>query len=227
MREGTSRVADVAGTDGLNERAEELIEHLRSVQRPRIFVISGPSGVGKDSVIQEMRNSLPDLHYAVTATTRSRRPGEIDGVHYFFVPEEEFKEQVEQGEFLEHAVVYGNFYGVPKQRVRSALDEGRSIVIKVDVQGAKTIREMIPQSVLIFLSPPNMSELLKRMLGRKSDDLDIVARRLNTATHELTAAADFDYVVFNESDRIQDAVESIATIIEAEGHKIHQPEITL
>lgn len=183
--------------------------------------------MGKDSVIQEMRNTLPELHYAVTATTRSRRPGEIDGVHYFFVPEDEFKDQVEQGEFLEHAVVYGNLYGVPKLRVRSALDEGRSIVIKVDVQGAKTIRELIPQSILIFLSPPNMSELLKRMLGRKSDDLDIVARRLNTATHELTAAADFDYVVFNESDRIQDAVESIATIIHAEGYRIHQPEITL
>lgn len=220
-------MADVAGTEGLNERAEELIEHLRSVRRPRIFVISGPSGVGKDSVIQEMRIALPDLHYAVTATTRSRRPGEIDGVHYYFLPEADFKEQVEVGEFLEHAVVYGNLYGVPKQRVRSALDEGRSVVIKVDVQGAKTIRELIPQAILIFLAPPNMSELLKRMIGRKSDDLDIVARRLNTATHELTAAADFDYVVFNESDQIQDAVGSIATIIKAEQYRIHQPEITL
>ena len=179
-----------------------------------MFVISGPSGVGKDSVIQEMRNHLPDMHFAVTATTRPRRPGEIDGVHYYFLSEEDFMEQVEQDEFLEHAVVYGNYYGVPKKRVRSALEAGRSVVIKVDVQGAKTIRELVPQAILIFLAPPNMSELLKRMIGRKSDDLDIVARRLNTATHELTAASDFDFVVFNESDRIQDAVESLDRLVQ-------------
>lgn len=218
---------DEYSPEGLNERADELIDHLRTVRRPRIFVISGPSGVGKDSVIEQMRQTLPDLHYAVTATTRPRRPGEIDGVHYYFLAEEEFKSQVAAGEFLEHANVYGNLYGVPKQRVRSAINSGRSVVIKVDVQGARSIREMVPGAVLIFLAPPDMAELLQRMRTRKSDDFEVLMRRLTTATHELTAAWDFDYAVFNESDRLHDTVDSIATIISAEQYRIQQPEITL
>src|SRR5690606_36373826 len=116
--------------------------------RPRVVVVSGPSGVGEDAVIQAMRIRLPDFHYAVTATTRVRRPGEIDGVHYHFMEQDEFERLVEEGEFLEHAVVYGNLYGVPRQRVRSALRSGQSVIIKVDVQGARTIREIIPQAIL-------------------------------------------------------------------------------
>lgn len=219
-------MADIAG-DSLNERADELIDELRSAGRPRLFVISGPSGVGKDSVIQEMRVRLPDFHYAVTATTRARRPGEIDGVHYHFMAQDEFKRLVEQHEFLEHAVVYGNLYGVPKHRVRSALAAGQSVIIKVDVQGARTIREMIPESKLIFLAPPSMAELLHRLRDRKSDDFDIVIRRLNTATHELTAAWEFDYCVFNEENRLAQTVDRIATIIEAERFRVGQQEITL
>lgn len=211
----------------LNERADEIIEDLRSLRRPRVFVISGPSGVGKDAVIQEMRVQLPDFHYAVTATTRQRRPGEIDGVHYHFMEADDFKRLVEEGEFLEHATVYGNLYGVPKQRVRSALASGRSVVIKVDVQGARTIREIIPQAVLIFLVPPSMSELLHRLRDRKSDDFDVVIQRLNTATQELTAASEFDYLVFNETDRLADTVESIATIVNGEEYRIDQREVTL
>lgn len=219
-------MTDLPG-EGLNERANELIDALRSIRRPRMFVISGPSGVGKDSVIQEMRRIMPDFHYAVTATTRQRRPGEIDGVHYYFLSKEEFVEQVEQGEFLEHATVYGNLYGVPKQRLRSAIAAGRDVVVKVDVQGARTIRDIVPQSVLIFVAPPSMAELLQRLRGRKSDDFEVVIRRLNTATHELSAAEEFDYVIFNESDRIEQTVRSIQTIIEAEHHRVHQAEITL
>lgn len=211
----------------LNDRADEIIEDLRSMRRPRVFVISGPSGVGKDAVIQEMRRQLPDFHYAVTATTRDRRPGEIDGVHYHFMRNDEFEGLVAEGEFLEHAVVYGNLYGVPKQRVRSALSSGQSVVIKVDVQGARTIREIIPQAILIFIAPPSMSELLHRLRDRKSDDFDVVIRRLNTAMHELTVAREFDYLVFNETDRLNETVESIATIIQGEDFRISQKEITL
>jgi guanylate kinase len=163
----------------------------------------------------------------VTATTRSRRPGEIDGVHYHFMDREDFERLVEEGEFLEHAVVYGNLYGVPKQRVRSALESGQSVVIKVDVQGAKTIREIIPEAVLVFLAPPSMSELLHRLRDRKSDDFDVVMRRLNTATHELTSAWDFDYLVINETNRLADTVDAIATIVSGETFRINQREITL
>lgn len=211
----------------LNERADEIIEDLRSLRRPRVIVISGPSGVGKDAVIQAMRTHLPDFHYAVTATTRERRPGEIDGVHYHFMESNDFEQLVEDGEFLEHAVVYGNLYGVPKQRVRSALSSGQSVIIKVDVQGAKTIREIIPQAILIFIAPPSMSELLHRLRDRKSDDFDVVIRRLNTATQELTVAREFDYLVFNETDRLTATVEAIATIIHGEEFRIQQQEITL
>ncbi|CAN5761374.1 guanylate kinase [soil metagenome] len=211
----------------LNERADELIEDLHSLRRPRVVVISGPSGVGKDAVIQEMRARLPELHYAVTATTRERRPGEIDGVHYHFMEIDEFERLVEEREFLEHAVVYGNLYGVPKQRVRSALSSGQSVVIKVDVQGARTIREIIPQSTLIFIAPPSMSELLHRLRDRKSDDFEVVIRRLNTATQELTVAWEFDYLVFNETDRLSSTVEAISTIIHGEAFRIRQEEITL
>ena len=211
----------------LNERADELIEELGSVQRPRVFVISGPSGVGKDAVIQEMRAQIPDFHYAVTATTRRRRPGEIDGVHYHFMDPEEFQRLVAENEFLEHATVYGNYYGVPKHRVRNALASGQSVVIKVDVQGAKTIREIIPSAILIFISPPSMSELLHRLRDRKSDDFDVVIQRLNTATQELGAAWDFDYVVFNDTDQLAETVASIATIVRSEKYKINQPEISL
>jgi guanylate kinase len=220
-------VADEYGLEGLNQRADELIDELRSVHRPRLVVISGPSGVGKDSVIEHMRLELPEHYYAVTATTRQRRPGEIDGVHYYFLSQADFETQVEAGEFLEHAVVYGNLYGVPKARVRSALHAGKSVVVKVDVQGARSIRELVPQAIRIFLAPPDMAELLRRLRGRKSDDFDEVMRRLSTATNELTSATEFDYVVFNESDRIPQTVASIATIIEAELMRVHQPEVTL
>jgi guanylate kinase len=213
--------------EGLNQRADELIEVLRTVHRPRLYVISGPSGVGKDAVIEQMRLSLPDLYYAVTATTRARRPGEIDGVHYFFLTQDEFEEQVETGEFLEHANVYGNFYGVPKGRVRAAMQDGKSVVVKVDVHGARSIRELIPAAVSIFLAPPDMAELLRRLRGRKSDDFAEVLRRLSTATNELTSATDFDFVVFNESDRIPQTVAQIETIVLAEQMRVKQPDIML
>lgn len=221
------RVAEDLGADILNERADELIDQMRQVRRPRLFIISGPSGVGKDAVIERMREEHPDFHYVVTATTRPRRPGEIDGIHYYFMTEDEFTAQHEQDEFLEAAVVYGNWYGVPKGRIRSALQSGKSVVVKVDVQGSATIRQTISESVLIFLVPPSMSELLGRLRSRKTDDPDVLMQRLSTATRELTAAKSFDYVVFNESDRLDETVKQISAIIVAESSRMEQHEITV
>ena len=221
------RVVEDLGADILNERADELIDQMRQVRRPRLFIISGPSGVGKDAVIERMREAHPDFHYVVTATTRPRRPGEIDGVHYYFMTEAEFVAQHGQDGFLEAAVVYGNWYGVPKSRIRSALQSGMSVVVKVDVQGSATIRQSIPQSVLIFLVPPSMSELLGRLRSRKTDDPDVLMQRLSTATRELAAAKSFDYVVFNESDELDETVKQISAIIVAESSRMEQHEITV
>jgi guanylate kinase len=220
-------VVEDLGADILNERADELIDQMRRVRRPRLFIISGPSGVGKDAVIERMREEHPDFHYVVTATTRPRRPGEIDGIHYYFMTEDEFTAQHEQDEFLEAAIVYGNWYGVPKGRIRSALQSGKSVVVKVDVQGSATIRQAIPESVLIFLVPPSMSELLGRLKSRKTDDPDVLMQRLSTATRELAAAKSFDFVVFNESDQLDETVKQISAIISAESSRMEQHEITV
>jgi guanylate kinase len=221
------RVIDDLGADVLNDRADELIDQMRRVRRPRLFVISGPSGVGKDAVIERMRERHPDFHYVVTATTRPRRPGEIDGVHYYFMSEDDFISQLDQDEFLEAAQVYGNWYGVPKGRIRAALQAGKSVVVKVDVQGSATIRDMVSEAVLIFLVPPSMSELLQRLKSRKTDDPDVLMKRLSTATRELAAARSFEYVIFNESDMLDETVRQISAIIDAESSRIEQQEITL
>lgn len=215
--------------EGMNERADQLIDELRSVARPRMFVISGPSGVGKDTLIQDLRPVFPEFHFAVTATTRERRPGEIDGIHYYFMTREEFLERREAGEFLESAEVYGkgHWYGVPKERVRAALRGGRHVIVKVDVQGAASIRELAPHSIHIFVAPPSMEALTERLMRRKSDDPVILMQRLRTASRELSAARDFDYVVFNETDQLDHASQTITAIIQAELARINQPEIEL
>lgn len=210
---------------GLNAQADELIEELRSLARPRLIVISGPSGVGKDTVIERMREAHPEFAFVVTATTRPRRPGEIDGVHYIFMEREEFIETRARGGFLESAEVYGNLYGVPRDRVQRALRAGKTVVVKVDVQGAATIRHMTSGGVFIFLTPPSMAELSRRLRGRKTDDPAALMERISTASRELRAVRDFDYVVFNENDRVDHALDKIDAIITAESCRVRQPEV--
>lgn len=209
---------------GLNTQADELLEELRQRTRPKLIVISGPSGVGKDTVIERMRLAYPEFYFAVTATTRPRRPGEIDGVHYFFMTRDEFLAARERGEFLESAEVYGHLYGVPKERVRRALRSGKSVVVKVDVQGAASIRRLVPQAILIFLAPPSMSELMQRLRRRKTDDPATLMERITTASRELAQVFEFDYVVFNESDQVDRTLETIDAILTAEQCRVHQPE---
>jgi guanylate kinase len=209
---------------------DAAIAELRGRRKPRMFVISGPSGVGKDSIIQMLREIFPEIHVAVTATTRERRPGEANGVDYFFYDVSFFENQLAAGEFFESAIVYGERYGVPKHSVRHALERGQDVIVKVDVQGAATIKRQAPHAVFVFVSPMSSAELLQRLRARKTDDPDVLMTRFAEAEQELQRAGEFDYVVFNEHsdhghpDR---AVAQIRSIIEAERHKIHQEPVVV
>lgn len=209
-----------------NEQADEVIEELRSIVRPRLVVISGPSGVGKDTVIEDMRKVHPEYAFAVTATTRQRRPGEIDGVHYIFMERHEFIDSRDRGKFLEWAEVYGHLYGVPKERVRRSLRGGKNVVVKVDVQGAASIRKLAPDGIFIFLVPPSMAELTRRLRARKTDDPEALMERIATASRELRRACEFDYIVFNENDRVDHTLATIDAIITAENCRVSVPEST-
>jgi len=215
------------GGDHPGEDADDLIGDLRTLHRPRVFIISGPSGVGKDAVIEQLRKRFPDAFFGVTATTRERRPGEMDGVHYFFLSEDDFRQRLAEGEFLESAMVYGNLYGVLKGPVRTALARGQDVFLKVDVQGAAEIERVIPTAVSIFLSPESASTLLQRLKHRKTDDPAALMTRFATATHELSAAPGFDYVVFNTQNRLDDTLNEIAAIVRAESCRTNQVEIHL
>lgn len=209
------------------ERADEIIADLRAIARPRLIVISGPSGVGKDTIIDRMRELHRDMYFAVTATTRPRRPGEIDGIHYFFSSPAEFAEKLADGEFIEHAEVYGNHYGVPRTPIRNALASGQDVVVKVDPQGAQTFRRLAANAIFIFIAPPTMEDLAYRLRTRKTDDPDALIRRLRTAQRELATIEFFDYVVFNEDGQQDRTVDEIMAILLAEKRRIHQSDVVL
>ncbi len=199
-----------------SDQADEIIANLRSRRQPHVYVISGPSGVGKDSVIERLRERSPEIHFAVTATTRQRRPGEIDGIHYYFLDADTFAVREQQQEFLESADVYGLRYGVPKWGIREALSRGQDVIVKVDVQGAATMRTLLPTATFIFIAPESLTALMRRLRSRKTDEPEALMRRFNTATQELSAAVEFDYVIFNEDDRLDIALDQIHAIILAQ-----------
>jgi guanylate kinase len=215
------------GDEPLDKRTDDIIADLRAVPRPRLIIISGPSGVGKDTVIDQMRALYPEMHFAVTATTRKRRGGEIDGIHYHFFSREEFAQKLVAGEFLESAEVYGFYYGVPRTPIRLALARGQDVVLKVDTQGAQTIRQIVPHGIYIFIAPPSIDELARRLRSRKTDDNDALMRRLRTAQRELATVESFDYVVFNESEQEEATVAQIIAILTAERLRLHQNEVEL
>ena len=208
-------------------RSEDLITGLRLSHHPLLLVLSGPSGVGKDTVLEAMRQSHPDFFFTVTMTTRPQRPGEIDHIHYIFHTHEQFDATLAAGEFIEHAVVYGNRYGVPKEQVRRALSRGQDAIIKIDIQGARTLKRVAPEAVFIFLAPPSMEELTRRLRGRKTEDTSELFTRIHTAEREMEALPEFDYVVINENDQVDRAVRVIDAIITAERHRVRQRTVVL
>jgi guanylate kinase len=187
-----------------------------SVANPLFIVLSGPSGVGKDAVLDRMKKKRHTIYYAVTATTRPKRQGEREGVEYHFVSKAGFERMIEKNELLEWANVYGNLYGVPKLEVQQALDRGQDVMVKVDVQGAASIKRIAPQAVFIFLAPPSMDELRERLRRRKTESSVDLELRMKAAREEMNSLPMFDYVVVNYSDGLDQAVSQIEAIIVAE-----------
>ncbi|MCA9860392.1 MAG: guanylate kinase [Thermomicrobiales bacterium] len=199
-----------------------LLADLRNRRKPKLFVITGPSGAGKDTIVKELRETFPEVHVAVTATTRQRRPGEAEGVDYFFLDPDTFLERLANDEFMESAQVYGKPYGVPRNQIRHAIERGQDVLLKVDVQGAATIKERWPEAIVIFVSPGSMSQLLLQLRHRKTDNPEDLMRRFGEAESELPMALDFDYFVFNDTDRHHHATSEIESIIRAERLRTRQ-----
>ncbi len=181
-----------------------------------LIVISGPSGVGKDTLLERMRERGCPMHFVVTATDRAPRPSEVHGVDYFFLATEEFTRMIEQDALLEHATVYGQYKGVPKQHVQDALASGRDVIMRVDVQGAATVRRLAPDAVLIFLTASSEEELEQRLRSRGGDSPEQFQKRIITAREEMRRLSEFDYVVVNRDGELDQAVDDVLAIIRAE-----------
>lgn len=180
----------------------------------KTFIICGPSGVGKGTVVSRLLETDPTLYFSVSATTRAPRAGEADGVHYHFLTREKFQEWIDAGDFLEHAQFVGNFYGTPRRYVDEAMDQGRDVLLDIEIQGAEQIHQKRPEAVRIYIAPPSWEELERRLTGRGTEDTEKVRSRLARGREEFAAAKDFDYLVIN--DTVDHAVAEIRAIMTAE-----------
>jgi len=194
---------------------------------PLLIILSGTSGVGKDAVLSRLKESDLPLTYIITATTRSKRPREKDNVDYHFVSKDRFQEMIENKELLEWATVYDNWYGVPRQPVKQALEQGQDVVVKVDTQGALTIKKIVPQAIAIFLTSQSIEELARRLNQRGTESPGDLALRLKVAEEEVKQIASFDYIVVNRQDEIDSAVSEVKAIITAERCRVAPRQVTL
>ena len=195
-------------TEPVRGRGPGSGEHIA---RPRLTVVSGPSGVGKSSVVAALRALHPDLYFSVSVTTRAPRPGEVDGAHYHFIDRPEFDRMVADGELLEHAEYAGNCYGTPRGPVLAALADGRPAVLEIELQGARQVRRAMPAAQLVMLMPPSWETLVARLTGRGTEPEAVVARRLDVAKKELAAAEEFDAVVVNAD--VKTAAAELLTLV--------------
>src|SRR5512139_1293971 len=179
---------------------------------PLLIVISGPSGAGKDTVMKRMQQRGLEFHFVTTATTRPRRPGEVHGKDYLFISREEFARMIEADELMEHAVVYGDLKGVPKEQVRMALRSGRDVVMRLDVQGAETIRRLVPDALLIFITTDREEDLISRLRERSTETAEALAIRIARTRQELKRMDAFDYVIVNHDERLDHTVEVVRAI---------------
>lgn len=194
---------------------------------PLLVVISGPSGVGKDSVLTRMRELNCPFQFVVTATSRPIRPGERNGHDYHFVSVERFEAMIRDEELLEWALVYGQYKGIPRFAVRQAMTSGRDAVLRINVDGAATVKRIAPEAVFIFIAPASPDELRRRLMDRRTESASEIERRLAVAAQELEQVAMFDYVVINRDDRLDEAVEQIRAIITAEKQRVFPRQVRL
>ncbi|QRN83196.1 guanylate kinase [Chloroflexota bacterium] len=194
---------------------------------PLLIVISGPSGIGKDTVVMGLKKRNLPFHFVITATSREPRRYEVDGKDYFFYSQDKFEEMIANGEFLEYAWVYTAYKGVPKFQVREALASGEDVVMRLDFQGAQTVREMCPEAILIFLTANTKEEWLKRLHDRRSETEEELTVRIDTAKAEYESLDIFDYIVNNEQSKLDKTLDLIESIIEAEHHRVHPRRVQL
>ena len=202
----------------------ELYDFKRT---PLVVVISGPSGVGKDALIQRMKTRGLPFHFVVTANTRPKRPDEVEGVDYIFVSMSEFADMIERQDLLEYAVVYGDYKGIPKRQVRDALASGKDVMMRLDVQGAATVRRLIPEAVMIWVTASSEEELVARLQARKTDSPEQLKIRIAASRQEMKRLKEFDYVVVNRHEQLDDAVDQVMSIIDAEHSRVHQRRAAL
>ena len=208
----------------MTERTENMADRLLPEAQPApplLVVLSGPSGVGKDAALEKLKQMDRPWRFVVTATTRQPRAGEQEGKDYIFLELDTFLKMKERDEFLECAEVYGNWYGVPRNQVRQGLQEGQDVILKIDVQGADTVRRLAPEAVSIFMMPGSYEQLRRRLTLRMTDASDAIERRLEEAWNELAKAADYDYRVVNHDDQLDRAIADIDAIIGAEKCRVH------
>lgn len=193
-------------------------------RRGLLIVVSGPSGVGKGTICKELFKSSDDIHLSVSVTTRAPREGEVPGKNYFFITHEEFLDMIENDELLEYAKVYDNYYGTPKKFVMDQLDEGRDILLEIDIQGALQVKDKYPEGVFVFIVPPSMEELRNRIVGRGTETLEAINKRFSSAYDEIDLMSNYDYYIIN--DTVQNATRKLLSILEAECYRILPHNVT-
>ncbi len=188
---------------------------------PLIVVVSGPSGVGKDTLLERMEETHSDLnfHFVVTATTRLPREGERDGINHLFLSRTQFEMLLEDNQLLEHAEIYGNYYGVPRRQVARSLEEGKHVILRVDYQGAERIRAIVPEALFVFVMPPDKETLRTRLIARGQDTPKSIERRMASADHEMEVGMTFDYQITNRDGQLDELVEELVQIIETESRR--------
>ncbi|MCK4832849.1 MAG: guanylate kinase [Anaerolineales bacterium] len=197
------------------------------LEEPLLIVISGPSGVGKDTILQHLKKRRVPFHFVVTAASRPARPGEVNGTDYHFVSAAEFTRMIEDDELLEYALVYGEYKGVPIDQVRQAFSSGKDVIMRLDVQGAARIRQLAPEAVLVFIVAGSEEELVQRLRARRTEKPDAINTRVATARQELQRIGEFDYCVVNPQGNVDAAVDGILAIINAEHARVHQRQVRL